>query len=723
MAEMKTFNGYEVVDARAREEISGVKTTVSEVKSGLDDVKRDGVEKRSITHSTGAGEDKLISRSASSFLFAGSPRKTVRGGSIRITDVEANPHPMKIKVGGMSDPTKARLFVRGKNYFELWDFYEKDNGGSFTKNGVTLQVNDDGSFSFYGTASAKTDFNLLHTNLQRLPIPAGRLVLFSVGNPVPEGCTMLLSAYKNNVWISNLCVLVAGMKTSYYNRSEMISEAGCVFSIPSGKNMDGYTVYPQIELYEGHVDWTLDVTQYATPYEPYHCERYTPSADGGVSGVVSFGGEMTFMLNSPDGSADMSGAAVEVEYVQGTRAAINEAMNSFPYEKYPIPTLYFEGSTIGMNKENAVTLNYRYGERSGSCTLKWQGSSSIRYPKKNYTVKFDEAFSAADGWGEEKKYCLKADWIDFSHCRNVVSAKLWGDVVRSRAASALTEKLTALPNSGAIDGFPCFVVINGEWMGIYNFNIPKDGWMLGMGEGEREAIICADKPSGSGTTWRDFASVGGDGNDYKLEYVTDENDTGWVQTSLNRLIDACLDSNGSDLDSVIGQYLDLDSAIDYYIYCALTFNGDGVGKNHLLSTYDGVKWFFSAYDLDSTFGLDVEGKRYFSTDTSLTLNSVNSFARMATMHTIFNLIYSYARERLVARYWLLRQGALSVSAVVARFYNYAIIFPKRAKEADAEKWCEIPGTDVCDVSQIAIWYGERTRLLDKEIEALGGGEA
>ena len=451
MAEMKTLNGYEVVDARAREEISGIKDTVSDVRNGLEGVKRDGVEKRSVTDSTGDGDGKLISRAASSFLFAGSPRKTVRGGGIRITDVEENPHPMRIKVSGMTDPTKARLFVRGKNYFELWDFYEKDNGGSFTKNGVTLQVNDDGSFSFYGTATAKTDFNLLHTNLQRLPLPAGRLVLFSVGNPIPDGCTMLLSAYKNNTWLSNLCVLGAGTKASYYNRSEMIPEGGCVFSIPSGTTLDGYTVYPQIELYEGHVDWTLDVTRYATPYEPYRCERYTPSADGSVSGVVSFNGEMTFMVNSPDGSVNMSGAVIEVEYVQGTRAAISEALGSFPYEKYSIPTLYLDGNTLGMNKENAVTLNYRYGDRSGSCTLKWQGSSSIRYPKKNYTVKFDEAFEAADGWGAQKKYCLKADWIDFSHCRNVVSAKLWGDVVRSRAASELTERLTSFVNGGAID--------------------------------------------------------------------------------------------------------------------------------------------------------------------------------------------------------------------------------------------------------------------------------
>ena len=48
---------------------------------------------------------------------------------------------------------------------------------------------------------------------------------------------------------------------------------------------------------------------------------------------------------------------------------------------------------------------------------------------------------------------------------------------------------------------------------------------------------------------------------------------------------------------------------------------------------------------------------------------------------------------------------------------------KRAKDADAEKWCDIPATDVNNVSQIAVWYTERARLLDEEIGVLGGGDA
>ena len=122
--------------------------------------------------------------------------------------------------------------------------------------------------------------------------------------------------------------------------------------------------------------------------------------------------------------------------------------SKFDASAYGLPILYLTGDTTGMSKDDAVTLNYVYGERSGSCTLKWQGSSSIGYPKKNYTIQFDNAFEAVEGWGEQKKYCLKANFIDHSHARNVVSAKLWGEIVKSRENT--NANLSALPNGGAI---------------------------------------------------------------------------------------------------------------------------------------------------------------------------------------------------------------------------------------------------------------------------------
>lgn len=376
--------------------------------------------------------------------------------------------------------------------------------------------------------------------------------------------------------------------------------------------------------------------------------------------------------------------------------------DTFNYADYSLPVVCFSGDTTGMNKDNKVSLDYKYGSRSGTCTLKWQGSSSLAFPKKNYTVVFDTAFEAASGWGLQSKYCLKADWVDFSHSRNVVSAKLWGDIVRTRATSDITTKLTALPNCGAIDGFPCFVVINGEWKGIYNFNIPKEGYLFGMGSGANEAILCAEGTSmTSAEAFKEPAVLG---THFELEYGAD----GWaesdIQASLNRLINACINSDGTDIDTVIAQYLDIDSAIDYYIYYQLLSHTDGICKNYILATYDGVKWFFSAYDLDLVFGVHFPADKFDAANYPIELHGY---------HTLFKLLYENKFDQITARYEEIVSGVMAKEAVDYKFTNYCAAIPLAAYNADAKLWTDIPSTNVNNIAQISSWYGERIKWLEE----------
>lgn len=385
------------------------------------------------------------------------------------------------------------------------------------------------------------------------------------------------------------------------------------------------------------------------------------------------------------------------------------AATEFDYARYGLPVVNLSGDTTGMNKDNAVTLDYKYNTMSGTCTIKWQGSSSLAYPKKNYTIKFDTAFEAVSGWGEQKKYCLKANYIDFSHARNLVCAKLWGKIVKSRANA--NERLNALPNGGAVDGFPVVVVINGKYMGLYTFNIPKDGWMYGMGDGEKEAILCADAHSAS-NNFKAEATLNGD---FDVEYVPDENDTEWVKTSLNTLINACINSDGADLDTTIAQYLDWDSAIDYYIFVALLRGDDMTGKNYLLHTYDGVKWAFGGYDMDSTFGLYWDGTKFL---TASRKTDGSSLINYATSHRLMQLIKTYKKEELKARYEELRNGAMSEEGVILEFANFIGKIPKAVYDEECRTWTKLNLTSTNNLAQIQDWYRRRSAEIDAEINAL-----
>jgi hypothetical protein len=375
---------------------------------------------------------------------------------------------------------------------------------------------------------------------------------------------------------------------------------------------------------------------------------------------------------------------------------------------YPIPRLILNGSTDGMTKDNAVALSYQCNDKdgnakSGSCTLKWQGSSSIAYEKKNYTIKFDNAFEVVSGWGSQKKYCLKANFIDHSHSRNVVSAKLWGQVTKSRAN--LDNRLSDLPNAGAVDGFPIIIILNGEFHGLYTWNIPKDGWMFGMSDSTvQQAIVCADKYVDA-TSFKALAVL--DGSDFELEYSSDEQSE-WVKTSINRMIQAVIDSDGTDLDTNVAKYIDINSAIDYIIHTVLIEAADCIQKNYILATYDGVKWFFSAYDMDSTFGLHWHGKDFSG------LSSVPTFQSWKE-NKLMNLLLTKKRDVVKARYEQLRVNAMSEYNVAKTFWNFGCLIPKPLLLKDVEKWTSIPSTSVNDIHQILTQYRLRCMLADEWI--------
>ena len=380
--------------------------------------------------------------------------------------------------------------------------------------------------------------------------------------------------------------------------------------------------------------------------------------------------------------------------------------NKFNYKKYKLPVLYLNGDTTGISKDTKVELNYIYNERKGTCTLKWQGSSSIRYPKKNYTISFDSPFEAKNGWGSQKKYCLKANYIDFSHARNVVSAKLWGQMVKNR--SPKNDKLYNLPNGGAIDGFPIMLVINDIYQGLYSFNIPKDGWMLGMSEGEKECIVCAEEHSNATLFKETITQLG---SQFALEYVKDENNTQWIVDSLNTLINAINNNDNANYKDVVGNYMDIDSAIDYYIFACLISHSDGRAKNFLLHTFDGVKWAFTAYDMDTVFGNHFDGTAYYKADVSPTIGYY-------VVSGIMNLIYKYDKERLKARYNKIRQTVFSEDNVSYIFYNYLVNIPKALFDEEVKIWPTLPGTQTNNITQILNNFRLRCELLDNEIKNL-----
>lgn len=455
-------------------------------------------------------------------------------------------------------------------------------------------------------------------------------------------------------------------------------------------------------------------------YEPFISERSVIVSTGNTNAFTECEALAGYNTIVSDNNTDMV-----VEYVVDPMLyaaniladyEVRNTPDKLSYYNSRLPVIRLYGDTSAMTKDNAVEMAWKNaykddGAFGGGCTVKWQGNSSLQFPKKNYAIKFGRHMKAWDyaekmvGWPEESKFCFKANWIDSSHLRNILCAKLWGKVVKSR--SNPDARLVALPNGGAIDGFPCIVLINDEFAGLYTWNIPKDGWMMGMGDGTNECIVCANGDEehlscSFAATEQEF------GQGFDLEYIADESNTGWALTSLNNLITAVMNGNESELDNL----LDWDSAIDYTIFYLLTGHLDGYSKNYLLSTYDGTKWFFTAYDMDSTFGLHPDGSKFLSA------NELPMAQNLPTNpHGIFRLVTTTKKDVFKARYVELRSGVMSVDNVCTDIDNFARMFPADIYAEEYAKW-QTPNSSINGSAQMKEWYRRRVAIVDAQIEAL-----
>lgn len=366
------------------------------------------------------------------------------------------------------------------------------------------------------------------------------------------------------------------------------------------------------------------------------------------------------------------------EYTGATVSSIEPAIDD-------IPKVYIDG-TIPTTKDE-VTGKLTYISKTLSFVayikIKCQGTSSLSYAKKNFTVKLfeDENFENKlninfKGWGEQNKFCLKANWIDISHARNIVSAKLWGDIVRARSRfDSYPEEYKTSPNCGAIDGFPIQVYCNGLYWGRYTWNIPKDGWMSNMDDSLETHCILGSENYESGC-FRAAAVI--DESDWTDELHDECPES--IKTSLNNAITFVMTSSDEDFVANIENYFDLPSLIDYYIFSYACCHLDGLGKNQLLFTYDGTHWIAGAYDLDSTWGLYWDGASFVST--SYRMQADYETGVHGTSNLLYERLENLFSEQIKERWIELRENVLSNINVIRKFEDFMNICPPYIVEQD-----------------------------------------
>ena len=397
-------------------------------------------------------------------------------------------------------------------------------------------------------------------------------------------------------------------------------------------------------------------------------------------------------------------------------------------EALDMPKVFFYGNALPTTKDN-VNLTMEYISNTAKfrsfVKLKCQGTSSMSYAKKNFTVTMfsDESRNTKlkkdfKGWGPQSKFCLKANYVDTTHTRNLSGAKVAYDMVQSRPDSPFKQQLLQCPRNGAVDGFPIKLYFNGEFYGIYTWNIPKDGWMFNMDKNNPNHMVLCAEQNNNGSTVNDnvlrceFRKEwdGSDGASWSIEFGTLSDA---LKNSFNRCVNFVMTATDAEFKANIGDYFDLYSLLDYYCFSYLVAHIDGLAKNMLMATYDGVIWGACLYDMDSIYGADWQGSQFKATN----IQCPEQYQE--TNSLLWQRIESCFSAELYARYLELRQGALSLSNIIKHVEEIYDVIPDRVLADEKAKWTSLPGVSVNTMTRFRNYMRDRAVYVDAQMQEIG----
>lgn len=387
-------------------------------------------------------------------------------------------------------------------------------------------------------------------------------------------------------------------------------------------------------------------------------------------------------------------------------------------ELHDIPKVYLWGDSSFFDKDTKRMLNISFRSFllnfDGAAEVKWQGSSTLAHPKKNFNIKLytDMQKSAKyrvafRDWGPYNEYTLKANYIDITQSRNVVSARLWTDVVKTR--QNIPEELGGAPRLGAIDGFPVMLYLNGMYQGLYTWNIRKDARMLNVDEDNpNHAVVVGEYTENDPVAFRDNTVL--DGTDWVLELPDDlEPD---ILASFNAAIDHVKDTDDTAFKLNFEDFFDLEASLDYTLFCWLLGAVDSLGKNFMLVTYDGQKWIPTMYDMDAVMGA------HFNGNLSVTPYAIFPDDYQENNSLFFERILKLFRMELWERYEVLRQSVLSTENLINQFEGYIGRIPQSLRDEEVEIWPNTPEAASNTMRYMRLWIQERIPYVESHLRRL-----
>ncbi|WP_392471406.1 CotH kinase family protein [Sphingobacterium cellulitidis] len=356
-------------------------------------------------------------------------------------------------------------------------------------------------------------------------------------------------------------------------------------------------------------------------------------------------------------------------------------------------------------------------ERQFHMRFEPQGSSSMSYPEKNWTIElFKDSTLSQDvkiriaNLLPHSEYVLKVNYIDPNHVCNITANRVWEQMLQTREGFPKRDTDQRLIGktgaeametgaTGHVDGFPAIFYRNNEFYGIGTFNIGKK---------YQNYDLTKDDPNHT-----QFEL--GNAVDYNIlngiELRNPKVATPEVTAVLNKF-KAIASTPLENANTVFKAGFVTSNIVDMYLFLDFFRLVDCLSRNNHWMTYDGgVKWLCTPYDLDTWYkswnGGNIESPlgRIFTLGINVPKNTED----------FWNLkVSSVYDTEIKTRYRQLRDmGIFSADNVYNIMRDLSTKFTRELYQLDMDKW---PGKTAWSmgVLEISKWIRTRISYLDGE---------
>ena len=334
-------------------------------------------------------------------------------------------------------------------------------------------------------------------------------------------------------------------------------------------------------------------------------------------------------------------------YISGEKVlSEQEKKYKFNYENKTTPVIKMYGDTTNMTDLYQVPMRIKYESPDedkygqsfdlNECFVYWQGTSSLAYKIKNYSMILkendgsDKYYNPFPLGREENIFTYKCDYMESSHCRNIGIARFVNECVYDTLNPAQQIDFRV---RNTVDGFPCLMYINDVLQGAGNFNYDRYSYNA-FGYDLIPDTLVYEVGANSDTTAGAFYKWTSESGVSELEYYRRDfeaiypisrrqgNDT---YDEIKALVEWVDTAEGDNFIDNFEQHFNKEYTLRYFLITYLFGLVDNLGKNMKLASFDGGRiWYPQFYDCDTSLSLDNTGNMKF-TEPSIEMGDEETF--------------------------------------------------------------------------------------------------